>query len=475
MAAVTLLMPFAVRNAAAFVPIGISIKVILDENDNWPSAGNLNTADEINAEVDWANTILAENNSEFRISRLELVELTGLDQWFDASATANNGANRDALRAAAMASPTTYLWRSNAINIYINGGMSSAISKFPPDNDIILMNQWCANTPSCILHELGHSLNLMHTHEPCCTNRDECADTITDEDYWSRDQIAMNSFGHNYANLSAADKDRVDLVFNNVMSYHCSEPQLRLSTCQDDRVSTQGDSDRSWLLASQPVYVDRSYTGSTQNGRFPTPYKTVGGAIGSGLTNDVLVLEQGIYDEPGSVMTDTNILLVPRSGAVTIGNGAHLYSLPVNLTSSQTAEVSQAAKEVAAEDKAARKILRESEQEAQKEPSSQARVEIEKKGKAIARQHHMNAITHLKQAQDYAQGQEKVAILLEIGQRYKAAGDCEAAADFFNRVAELTQQVHLRERALMEIKLCGRLSESPASDDETEMTDENQQ
>jgi len=136
--------------AHAYVPVRISIKFILDANGNRPATGNLNTDAEINAEFDAGIDILRNVLSEFRIYRTELVDLTGISQYYSVTA---NSTNRDNLRTDAINNPATYLWRNNAINVYINGGTGSAISKFPPDNDIILMNQWCGNTPSCILHE----------------------------------------------------------------------------------------------------------------------------------------------------------------------------------------------------------------------------------------------------------------------------------------------------------------------------------
>jgi len=218
LSALTVALIFVAQTAFAYVPIRISIKFIVDANGGRPTTGNLNTDEEINTEVDEANRILAENFSEFRIELLELYDLSGVSQYYSTDATANDCANVGNLRSDARSNPSTYGWRNDAINIYINGGTSSACSRFPSENDIILMNQWCGNTPTCILHELGHSLNLMHTHETCCTNQDECADTISDNSGWSKDQIAQNNFGCTYANCNASQQAQVDLVFNNVMS-----------------------------------------------------------------------------------------------------------------------------------------------------------------------------------------------------------------------------------------------------------------
>ena len=437
--------------ATAYVPVRVSIKFILSSTGSRPATGRLNTDAEINAEFDWGNTILADNRnmSEFRLERIQFLDLAGVSQYYSSSA---NSTNRDNLRADAMANPATYLWRTDAINIYINGGTGSAISKFPPDNDIILMNQNCGNTPSCILHELGHSLNLLHTHQD--GGADGCSDTIGDNSSWSKDQIAQNAFGKTYANCTASEKAQVDLVFNNVMSYHTSEPQLLLSTCQLGRVSGQGDSDRAWLLTRDPVYV-RSHALPYEFGTYVFPYKTVEAAIISGLSNEVLVLQQGSYAEPTSVM-DGSSYVVTRSGDSYI-NGCLLFTLPTDLENSKTLQVSNAIKAVQGEDNIARQIMREAKEaaaEISEEAAEQEKSSIMKNAELAKKLHEDNAIGHLLDAELFATGKEKVAIQLELAERYKFSGNCTEAIGYFILVADNTTQPHLRQRALFEANNC---------------------
>lgn len=464
----------AVPTATAYVPVRISIKFILDAGGNRPATGNLNTDAEINAEVDWANTILADNMSELRMELLELVDITGVSQYYGSDA---DETNRDNLRSDAMSDPTTYSWRNNAINIYINGGTGSAISAFPPYNDIILLNQWCGNTPSCVLHELGHSLDLLHTHD-----QDHCADTIQDEwcdnfnvsgdciDPHTRDEISMDNFGQVYNDLTPAQQDQVDMVFNNVMSYHTGEPQLRLSYCQMDRKSSTADSDRGWLLARTPVYVDSTYTGS-ESGRFPTPYITLQSAINAGLSGKVVVLQQGSHTAPTSVM-NVSSYMVTRFGTSTVGQGCLLYSLPTDLENSKTPEVRNAIKAVQADDNAARKVMREAKaavktvvieevdpNKADPEPEQDDRSPILENAEAARKVYEGNAIAHLLKAETFATGKEKVAILLELAQRYKYSGNCAEAIVYFMLVADNTTQPYLRERALFEANHCQEMLE----------------
>ncbi|MHC4641991.1 MAG: M43 family zinc metalloprotease [Planctomycetota bacterium] len=439
--------------ATAYVPVRISIKFILSSTGSRPATGRLNTDEEINAEFDWGNTILADsrNMSEFRIEKIQFVDLPGVSQYYSSSATSTN---RDNLRADAIANPTTYKWRTDAINIYINGGTSSAIGKFPPDNDIILMNQGCTNTPSCILHEIGHNLDLMHTHQS--GGADGCSDTIADNSSWTKDQIAQNAFGKTYANCTASEKDQVDLVFNNVMSYHVSEPQLRLSPCQLGRVSTQGDSDRAWLLTRDPVYV-RSHGGLFEFGTYAIPYKTIQAAINSGLSNEVLVLQQGSYTEPTSVM-DGSSYVVTRSGTSYVGNGCQLYSLPVDLENSKTLQVSNAIKAVQGEDNAARQVIREAKEAAaliaETDEDEQEKSSIMENAELAKKLHENNAIGHLLDAELFAIGKEKVSIQLELAERYKFSGNCTEAIGYFILVADNTTQPHLRTRALFGANNC---------------------
>lgn len=142
MIAVIISLVFVAQSAFAYVPVRISIKWIVNASGDRSTTGNLNTDDEINTEVDEGNSILASNFSEFRLDLLELYDLAGVSQYYSTNATTSNCVNLGNLRSDAIANPATYGWRNDAINIYINAGPSSACSNFPPNNDIIFMNQW---------------------------------------------------------------------------------------------------------------------------------------------------------------------------------------------------------------------------------------------------------------------------------------------------------------------------------------------
>lgn len=445
---------------AAYVPVRVSIKFIVDSSGNRPTTGRLNTDDEITAEFNEGVAILRENMSEFTLVNIEggIVDLTGVSQWYTTTvASPNGGTNRDALRDAAIADPATYLWRDDAINIYINAGTSSAISDFPPTNNIILMNQGCINTPSCILHELGHSLHLYHTHETAGSDGgDECSDTITDNQSWSKDQVANNNYGCLYANCTIAQKAAVDLVYNDIMSYHADEPQRKISTCQKDRISTQGDSDRAWLLATQPVYVRSTYVGSPfflEFGRYDFPYNTVQEAVASGLTNKVMVVEGATYTPTAPFTINVNSEVVTRSSSSVISPpGLELYPLPTELEKSKNPKVRAAAKSVQDEDKFERTAEKQLKRDMKVAKTDEEMAVLKAAGEKKKRGHKDNAIKNLTDAEQAAEGDEKLALQMELAQRYKHDGNYEQALKYYSLAAEASPDEKFRNHILMFVK-----------------------
>jgi hypothetical protein len=140
------------------VPVRLSFKFILNASGNRPATGDINTDDEVSAQVLRANLMFSDYVSELRHENLEIVDVSGVSQWYLAEPIESD---RDGLRAAALAAPAIYHWRNDAINVFITAGQGvthSAISKFPPDNDIMLVSQniW----DNMLAHEAGHSLNL---------------------------------------------------------------------------------------------------------------------------------------------------------------------------------------------------------------------------------------------------------------------------------------------------------------------------
>lgn len=452
----------------AEVNVRISVKRIMDASGLPPAAGNLNTAAEVQTEIDWASRILALNESELRVTSLEVTDLTGVSQWFNVGASYINLTN---LRATAVASPATYRWRTDAINVYITGvGVGAGYADFPATNYVFLsgtgtntalmLAQNCANNPSCLLHEIGHVLSLWHTHQAGTVGSDECPDTILDNNAWrnNRELISTNNFGTDYASLTPAQQDQVDLVYNNVMSYHTSEPQLRFSTCQLDRLSRQSDIDRNWILTREAVYVDAS-AGGGGDGRYITPYNTLSAADSGGLDGKVTVLRAGNYPIGGAMTIDVQTELVPRLGSALIGNCAEHFYLPVaELHEADDPALRKAVHTFRVADAERRARLQAAEAVARRAQDNEADgADARARVLEVKRQNLADAVVELEQAAALAEGELQATLILEIAQRHRDAGDCDSASDYFEQVAALTQQPGLRDRALSEAKHCEAL------------------
>lgn len=407
----SIILTFSAHVCRAQVPFRVSIKFILDAGGNRPATGNLNTNEEVGDQLERGNNALTFNRSELRIDNLGIVDVAGISQWYDVDRS-----ELEALRAIAIANPTTYAWRNDAINVYINGFCAGGRALFPPTNDIIIIGQCC--TPDVLIHELGHSFKLYHTHD-----EDGCADTIKDDSSWEQDDIAQNNFGDVYANLTAQQKALVDIVWFNIMSYHAGDV---LSPCQMDRMSTQGYEDKAWLYSREPVYVNSAATGFLPSGSFLDPHKYFDWALNAtNIDGKVIVLQAGSY-ETAKPQIDNVVNIVPRFGNSTITRAVSEsevpFTLPVNLDSTSKSERVQAAIRAVKENDSAGKTN--------------------------------EAIIKLIEAESYAQDQEKVAIQLELAQRYRHAGNYDKAAKYYALVAETANQKYLKKEALRHLEVC---------------------
>jgi hypothetical protein len=387
----------------AGVPVRLSFKFILNSAGNRPATGAINTDAAVNAQVQRADQIWSSLISELRVDNLEIVNISGASQWY----TATNG-NRDALRSAAMSDPTTYHWRSDAVNVYITAGDDSAVSDFPPNNNIILVCQGISDTT--IAHEVGHILSLRHTHDP---DGDYCSDTIMDNKDWTQDDIASNNFGAPYASLSDTQKAQVDQVWWNVMSYHNTDARYVLTSCQMARQSRQSYANESWILSKSPVYVDATYGGS-QNGSFDQPYQTIQQAVNARVLNGrVMVLESGGHPRPNSPL-NIPVDIATRRASSTIQEAPPAFSLPYTLEESKNPRVREAV------------ILAQ---------------QSDRRGDIAA------VIVHLQEAEKQASGREKTALQLQLAQRFSDAGRYQDASAYFKKTAQATDQEELRKHA----------------------------
>ena len=227
----------------------VSVKFVLDEDGRRAAFGDLNSDEEVRAQVDMANRILCGPGGAYTLQLTEVVDLPSVSQWF--AMNCHEG-ERDAFENEARANPELYAWKSDAINVYVAGQLSGCggICSSPrTPSEIIILGQRLSVTT--LLHEVGHYFGLCHTQGcPCsvCGEGesgschtvpvdDEISDTLPDLACWTNQDIAFHSFGTDYESLTPDQQARVDDTYFNVMSYHPANPERsRLTADQIHRM-----------------------------------------------------------------------------------------------------------------------------------------------------------------------------------------------------------------------------------------------
>ena len=235
------------------ITVRVSVKVVLDANDERPADGLLSTNEQIRAAFDVANRILSFNDASWWLSVTEIEEISGAEEWFGPTGCGDVH-GRNSMQNAARRDPA-YLWRDNAVNFYVIDDFRecSAVCSFPSaGDDIIVMESQLddrirSNSDFAVptdnyefvagfvmLHELGHYFQLCHTQGCVCGPCDEAQiggchtqpaddwveDTLPDLHCWSADDIAAHSFDRPYDELDDEERLSVDRAIYNVMSYH---------------------------------------------------------------------------------------------------------------------------------------------------------------------------------------------------------------------------------------------------------------
>jgi hypothetical protein len=314
------------ESRAQFIFINLSYKVVLNPANG--SRPNSITDASIDQAVARMNQLQGPYFRGFRFRRVDPVteiggvgNPTGPSQWYNTDFFDQiNGTTWQNQMEFAARHNSDYHWNNAAINIYVTAGICGGVCSFP-GHDIINIGGCSFSQDGAIqMHEIGHHFNLCHTQGcPCagCDSTktgqcyttpgdDEIADTLPDLQCWSRDQIAIFSFaGRTYSQLTASERERVDDVFLNIMSYH--NPASRLTENQIDH----------WTDAANGVRLP------VTSGR--TWYVNAGGSVQGGLNSanpaggDIVLIRPGAYNEHLTISQPVT-LRATRAGPVTIGS-----------------------------------------------------------------------------------------------------------------------------------------------------------
>ena len=232
-------------------------------------------------------------------------------------------------------SDSRYRLRSSQINVYVATGFSAPGNSgggtpIPPGDLNTAVQIFADDGAWWLAHELGHFFGLLHTFQgqdknTCTPGDDELSDTPVDSGCWTTPDLAANNFyGVSYASLSTSQKNYVNGVYYNTMSYHDAvnknTTESFKSEMQLDREADHANSDRYAFVTGHTRFV--STVGSDGgSGTSSDPYRTVAKAVtvASSGGNDILLMRPGSYNEQLTISKPLTIR-APRTGAVVIGH-----------------------------------------------------------------------------------------------------------------------------------------------------------
>ncbi len=210
--------------AAAMEPeqarLRVSVKRVLSSSGALPS-GRWGSAEIIRETLEQCNASLARHGLGWTLDLIEIQDSRAAAGFFTMASK-----QLSSLEAAAKADPGGFFWRDGAINIYVVDEITDAggTSFFPSEGEAIAVNSRTIFAGSLgWLHELGHYLNLRHTHEA----DDLVADTIFDPPL--PEPFECGRHDRNFIDLAAARGEApedIDAILRNLMSYHCSSQFL---------------------------------------------------------------------------------------------------------------------------------------------------------------------------------------------------------------------------------------------------------
>jgi hypothetical protein len=274
----------------------VSVKFILDAQGNRPT-GNISTDDDVWDQVLRGNEALVRAARGHRLELVEIENVTGLESYHDTC-------DSHALEQVVVGDPS-YLWRGDAINVYVTDGPRGGQCAFPGDHTIVL----CANgTDTVLLHEIGHYFALCHTQGCPCESCDPdesgtchdspgddgLTDTLPDLECWDQDGVCQHSFGVDYEDATPSQQIAVDGTFYNVMSYH--DDLDRLTEMQMHRMSYYSNEVRYYVASGSVILVDR-WAHDGGDGSFGNPFNRFSDGVEAAGGNDVVLVLGEMYAE----------------------------------------------------------------------------------------------------------------------------------------------------------------------------------
>lgn len=251
-----------------------------------------------------------------------------------------------AFETAAMAH-SAYLWRYDAVNVYVNQGKGNgAVSSFPfapnRSHHVTVVGSEAFDpdfSPNFLAtlfhHELGHYFDLAHpnakTTAQCCDiavlcfpeDGDGIEDTLPDNPCYDLESLSLFRYGVYYAALNAAQRDSIDNIWTNNMTYmHPSQNygvtiMDRLTEKQLDRWTDTANGVRVWVASGRTRFVEPCL-GCGGSGTSTDPYGSVFQGHLNAVDGDILLLRPGLYDE--ALILDKRVTLrATRTGPAMIG------------------------------------------------------------------------------------------------------------------------------------------------------------
>jgi hypothetical protein len=352
-------------SAAPTIDVRFSVKVILRPQDHQrpavDAAGGSLTDAKVGAVFDIANDSLL--SAYWRGYRFALVEIlnvgtctSGCDSsdpsfWSDAALTGDFDMKRFEYWAKLY---PAFLWRTNAVNIYINAGKGDgAVASFPPpdnrSNDVVFIGSrvfdpanrrtWAS---AMLHHEMGHYFSLPHpngTVESCCvpsciTDGDLIEDTLPDAPCFTLDQLSTYRYGAPFSGVNAVKQDSLlDMFWNNMCYLHPDQKDDpgegfghtlldRLTELQLDHWTDAANGVRANVRAARTRFVELQGacpSCPTPTGKSTDPYRDVPQALANAASGDILLIRPGTYSGP-SLISQPVTLRATRRGAVRIMN-----------------------------------------------------------------------------------------------------------------------------------------------------------